>query len=284
MYTQPDRPAGRGRRLTPSPVKQAALDAGIPVRQPQTLKDRETLAQLESDAPDLMVVVAYGLILPKAALRIPAHGCWNVHASLLPRWRGAAPIHRALLAGDSETGVALMRMQAGLDTGPVLLERRAAIGPDGTAATLHDRLAVLGAEMLGDGLKRLARGESLIETPQSETGITYAHKLEKSEARLDWRESAAMLARKVRAFTPWPVAEALIDGELVRIHAAQAIDAAFDEASSTNHPPGCVVGDSREFLDVATGDGVLRILELQRAGGRRVSARDWLNARRDRTS
>lgn len=275
VYTQPDRPAGRGRRLAPSPVKHAALAAGLPVRQPETLKDAAVLARLSADAPDLLVVVAYGLILPKAILGVPRFGCWNVHASLLPRWRGAAPIQRALLAGDAHTGVCLMRMRPGLDTGPVLLERRTPIAAEETAASLHDRLATLGAELLAEGLARLARGEALPETEQAHDEATYAHKLDKAEARLDWTEPAHVLVRKVRAFSPWPVAEADIEGERVRIFAAEAIDATVREA------PGERVA-SRATLDIATGAGVLRIHELQREGGRRIAARDWLNARRAR--
>ncbi|HEY0178502.1 MAG TPA: methionyl-tRNA formyltransferase [Dokdonella sp.] len=275
VYTQPDRPAGRGRRLAPSPVKEAALAAGVAVEQPQTLRDASVQRRLRGHAPDLLVVVAYGLILPKAVLAIPRLGAWNVHASLLPRWRGAAPIQRAILAGDAETGVDLMRMEAGLDTGPVLLERRTPIGAEETAGALHDRLAVLGAELLADALARAARGETLEATPQASDGVTYAHKLDKAEARLDWNEPAAALARKVRAFDPWPVAEGVVAGELVRIWSAAAVDAASTAA------PGTLAAVHRDAVDVATGAGVLRIRELQRAGGRRMPVRDWLNARRD---
>ncbi|WP_062537903.1 methionyl-tRNA formyltransferase, partial [Mizugakiibacter sediminis] len=188
VYTQPDRPAGRGRALTMSPVKQAALAAGIAVEQPESLKSAEAQQRLREYAPELMVVVAYGLILPRAVLAIPPLGCWNVHASLLPRWRGAAPIQRALLAGDAETGVCLMRMEAGLDTGPVLLVRRTPIAPDDTGGSLHDRLAALGAEVLAEGLARVRRGEPPAATPQPQDGVTYAHKLDKAEARLDFAE------------------------------------------------------------------------------------------------
>ena len=276
VYTQPDRPAGRGRQLVASPVKQAALGAGIAVEQPQTLRDPAVRARLASHAPDLLVVVAYGLILPKSVLALPRSGCWNVHASLLPRWRGAAPIQRAILAGDAETGVDLMQMEAGLDTGPVLLERRTPIAPDDTGGSLHDRLATLGAEVLAEGLARVLRGERLEPVPQVAHGITYAHKLDKAEARLDWNEPAEALARKVRAFDPWPVAEASLEGERVRIWRAQALAARVDVV------PGTLLEGSREHLDVATRDGVLRVLELQREGGRRIGARDWRNARRER--
>jgi len=274
-YTQPDRPAGRGRKLAASPVKQAALAANVPVEQPETLRDPAARARLAAYAPDLVVVVAYGLILPKAVLALPRLGCWNVHASLLPRWRGAAPIQRAILAGDAETGVDLMQMEAGLDTGPVLLEARTPIEPDDTGGRLHDRLAALGAATLADGLARVLRGETLVPTAQREEGVAYAHKLDKAEARLDWNEPAVALARKVRAFDPWPVAEAVIDGERLRIWSAQALDADAGAA------PGRVVATQRDAIDVATGAGVLRITELQREGGRRIAVRDWLNARRD---
>ena len=275
VYTQPDRPAGRGRKLAASPVKQAALAAGIAVEQPETLRDKAMRERLAAYAPDLMIVVAYGLILPKSVLAMPRLGCWNVHASLLPRWRGAAPIQRAILAGDAGTGVDLMQMEAGLDTGPVLLERRTPIAPDDTGGTLHDRLAELGAEVLADGLVRVLRGETLAATPQAADGATYAPKLEKHEAKLDWSDSAAALARKVRAFDPWPVAEAVIDGERVRVWSAEPI------AGSATAASGTIAATHRDAIDVATGDGLLRIRELQRDGGRRIAVRDWLNARRD---
>jgi methionyl-tRNA formyltransferase len=276
VYTQPDRPAGRGRKLTSSPVKQRALEANIAVEQPETLKTPDAQQRLAGYAPDLMIVVAYGLILPKKVLAIPRLGCWNVHASLLPRWRGAAPIQRAILAGDAETGVDLMQMEAGLDTGPVLIERRTPIGDDDTGGSLHDRLATLGAEALAEGLARIARGEMLTPRAQAETGVVYAHKLEKSEGRLDWNEPASVLARKVRAFDPWPATEAEIWGERVRIWSAEAIDARTDQ------PPGTIVATGRDAIDVATGKGLLRISAVQREGGRRISVRDWQNARRKR--
>jgi len=274
-YTQPDRPAGRGRKLAASPVKQAAVAAGIAVEQPETLRDESVRARLREYAPDLLVVVAYGLILPKAVLALPRLGCWNVHASLLPRWRGAAPIQRAILAGDGETGVDLMQMEAGLDTGPVLLEKRTPIAADDTGGRLHDRLAELGAQALAEGLAQVLGGGMLVATPQAADGVTYAHKLDKAEARLDWNEAAAALARKVRAFDPWPVAEAEIHGERLRIWSATPI------AQVTDAVPGSLVATHRDAIDVATGDGVLRIHELQREGGRRVAVRDWLNARRE---
>src|SRR6478752_8971362 len=224
VYTQPDRPAGRGRKLTQSPVKLHALEANIPVEQPETLKAPDAQHRLADYAPDLMIVVAYGLILPKKVLAIPRLGCWNVHASLLPRWRGAAPIQRAIEAGDRDTGVCLMQMEKGLDTGPVLLAQRLPIGPDETGGQLHDRLAALGAQVLADGLGLLRAGMRPVPQPQPADGVTYAHKLDKAEARLDWTQPAAALARKVRAFQPWPVAEAELAGERLRIHGAIALD------------------------------------------------------------
>jgi len=271
VYTQPDRPAGRGRQLQSSPVKQRALAAGLSVEQPQSLRDSAVQAGLRAYAPDLLVVVAYGLILPPAVLAIPPLGGWNVHASLLPRWRGAAPIQRAILAGDAQTGVGLMQMDAGLDTGPVLLERRTEIRGDDHAGSLHDRLAALGAEVLAEGLAKLQRGEPLPARRQSEVGVCHAPKLEKSEALLDWREPSIRLDRKVRAFNPWPVAEAEIAGERVRIHAAEPV--------GTDGPPGEPVRHHRSRLVIACGEGALAILKLQRAGGRVIDAADYVNGR-----
>jgi methionyl-tRNA formyltransferase len=228
--------------------------------------------------PDLLVVVAYGLILPQSILDIPTHGGWNVHASLLPRWRGAAPIQRAIEAGDTETGVCLMQMEKGLDTGPVLLSQRIAIGTQETGGQLHDRLAELGAQTLADGLGLLRAGMRPVPQPQSAIGVTYAHKLDKAEARLDWSQPADVLARKVRAFNPWPVAEATLADERVRIHDAIALPLAHAVA------PGSLLLANREGIDIACGDGALRIRVLQREGGKPITAADWVNARRDPVS
>ncbi|PJL36599.1 methionyl-tRNA formyltransferase [Stenotrophomonas maltophilia] len=275
VYTQPDRPAGRGRGLAPSPVKLEAVARGIPVYQPESLKDEAAQQQLRDLQPDLMVVVAYGLILPKAVLAIPTHGCWNVHASLLPRWRGAAPIQRAIQAGDTKTGVCLMQMEAGLDTGPVLLHQELPIATTDTGGQLHDKLAELGAQVLSDGLGLLRAGIKPVARPQPEQGVTYAHKLDKAEARLDWVLDAGALARTVRAFNPWPIAEASLAGERVRIHGAVALDLAHGQA------PGTVLAASRDGIDIACGQGVLRLRVLQREGGKAITAADYLNARRD---
>ncbi|WP_045737425.1 methionyl-tRNA formyltransferase [Xanthomonas sp. MUS 060] len=275
VYTQPDRPAGRGRGVTPSPVKLEAVARGIPVLQPKTLRAPESLQALRALQPDLIVVVAYGLILPKAVLAIPTHGCWNVHASLLPRWRGAAPIQRAIEAGDAETGVCLMQMDVSLDTGPVLLSQRTPIDEAETGGQLHDRLAVLGAQVLSDGLGLLRAGLRPVAQPQPKTGVTYAHKLDKAQARLDWQQSAAHLARQVRAFTPWPVAEVVLAGERVRIHGAIALDLAHKQQ------PGTLLTASKQGIDIACGQGALRLRLLQREGGKTITAADYLNARRD---
>ena len=275
VYTQPDRPAGRGRGVQASPVKIEALARGIDVLQPETLRTQVSRDALRALKPDLMVVVAYGLLLPPKILEIPRHGCWNVHASLLPRWRGAAPIQRAIEAGDRETGVCLMQMEQGLDTGPVLLCQKTPVGADETAGQLHDRLARLGAQTLSDGLGLLRAGIKPVAIPQpTDDRVAYAHKLEKTEAKLDWTQPADVLARKVRAFNPWPMAEAMLEGERVRIHAARPM------ALMHKLPPGRLLLAGKTGLDVACGEGALRITMLQREGGRAITAADWVNARR----
>ena len=275
VYTQPDRPAGRGRELTPSPVKREALLRGIPVLQPENFKAAISRKALRALQPDLMIVVAYGLILPQSVLDIPTHGCWNVHASLLPRWRGAAPIQRAIEAGDRETGVCLMQMEKGLDTGPVLLAQTTEIGETETGGQLHDRLAEIGASVLSDGLGLLRAELRPQPWVQPEEGVTYAHKLDKAEARLDWNQPAVALAAKVRAFNPWPMAEAVVAGERVRLHGAVALPLAHGAA------PGTLLQAGREGIDIACGEGVLRVRVLQRDGGKAITAADYLNGRRD---
>ena len=273
VYTQPDRPAGRGRQLNLSPVKVEAIARAIPVYQPENFKTEQQREQLHSLAPDLMIVVAYGLILPQSVLTIPKVGCWNVHASLLPRWRGAAPIQRALEAGDRRSGVCLMQMEKGLDTGPVLLSLETPISDEDTGGSLHDRLALLGAEVLGDGLKLLRAGMRPVAQPQPADGVTYAHKLDKAEARLDWSQPAEVLARRVRAFHPWPICEALVADERLRIHAARALPLDHGQV------PGTVLMANKAGLDIACGQGVLRLLQIQRDGGRPIAIADYLNAR-----
>jgi methionyl-tRNA formyltransferase len=273
VYTQPDRPAGRGRLATASPVKQKALELGLPVYQPLNFKSEEALQLLKSHQADMMIVVAYGLILPVAVLTAQPQGCWNVHASLLPRWRGAAPIQRAIEAGDKKTGVCLMQMEKGLDTGPVLLQLSTDILPEDTSATLHDRLSKLGAEVLSDGLKLARLGMQFDAEAQSESSVTYAKKIEKSEALLDWQLAAPQLERMVRAFNPWPIAETQLQGERVRIHQAIALDMHTDKL------PGSVLVANKEGIEIACGQGVLRLLQVQRDGGRVMSAAEYLNAR-----
>ena len=273
VYTQPDRPAGRGRGMQPSPVKLEAALRGIPVLQPESLKSALSRDAMRALKPDLLIVVAYGLILPQSILDIPAYGGWNVHASLLPRWRGAAPIQRAIEAGDNETGICLMQMERGLDTGPVLLTQRLSIGEHETGGQLHDRLAELGAQTLADGLGLLRAELRPAASPQSTVGVSYAHKLDKGEAKLDWTQPADLLARKVRAFNPWPMAEADIGGERVRIHGAIPI------ACAAHVIPGSVLAAGRDGIDIACGEGALRIRVLQREGGKAITAADFLNAR-----
>jgi methionyl-tRNA formyltransferase len=276
VFTQPDRPAGRGRQLKPSPVKQIALEAGLEVYQPETLKSVEAGKLLADLQPDLMVVVAYGLILPAEILSLPVHGCWNIHASLLPRWRGAAPIQRAIEAGDDETGVCIMQIDEGLDTGDVLQTVRIPLDGSETGGSLHDTLAVAGANALLDCVNALAGGKGPTASPQPEEGACYARKLLKSEAQIDWNEPAEVIERRVRAFNPWPVAWCLAGSERLRIWRAEVPSAAQGEGHAAI--PGTVLGTDRTVIDVATGRGVLRLLELQRPGKRRLNATDFLNA------
>jgi methionyl-tRNA formyltransferase len=283
VYTQPDRPAGRGRRTSASPVKQLALSHGIPVEQPRSLRDRESQHALAAYHGDLMIVAAYGLLLPEPVLRSPRLGCINVHASLLPRWRGAAPIQHAILAGDTETGISIMQMDAGLDTGPVLRRAACAIGDDDTGATLHARLADLGAATMVETLADLATpaAASMHAEAQDETLATYAGRIAKADGLLDWSRPADVLERQVRAFNPWPVAFAILppgrspaDGAGGRLRIWNARVLAYAGGAS----PGTVLASGASGIDVATGRGALRILTLQAAGKKSMSSGDYLNA------
>lgn len=265
VLSQPDRPAGRGRKLTASPVKALALANGLPVQQPSSLRDADAVAALRDLHPDVLVVAAYGLLLPQDVLDLPPLGCLNIHASLLPRWRGAAPIHRAILAGDRETGIAIMQMDAGLDTGAVLLERRVPIASSDTTASLHETLAALGAEAIVEAIGGRCR-EDLQPHAQPQEGVTYASKLDKGEALLDFSNSAIELDRQIRGLNPWPVAETSLDGKRVRVWRAECTDGDSDA------PPGTLLNIVADSVEVATGEGRLLLHEIQRDGGKRVSA------------
>ncbi len=275
VYTQPDRPAGRGRELKASPVKELALERRLPVYQPASLKDADAVNELRALQPDLMIVAAYGLLLPQSVLDIPRFGCLNVHASLLPRWRGAAPIQRAILAGDRETGITIMQMDAGLDTGAMRYLERCPISPNDTGASLHDRLALLGGEALVAALDLLVAGE-LPSAPQNDTDATYARKLTKEEARLDWQQPADALARCIRAYNPVPVAYTTLGDQVVRLWQGRALDEA------TTAPAGMIIAADRDGLRVAAGNGSVLLLEtLQLPGGKPLPVLQLLNARRD---
>ncbi|MDA7086761.1 methionyl-tRNA formyltransferase [Pseudomonas sp. SA3-5] len=272
VYSQPDRPAGRGQKLAASPVKQLALQHAVPVYQPQTLRDPAAQAELAALAPDLLVVVAYGLILPQVVLDIPRLGCINSHASLLPRWRGAAPIQRAIEAGDNESGVTVMQMEAGLDTGPMLLKVSTPIAADDTGGSLHDRLAALGPPAVLDAIAGLAAG-TLVGEVQDDSLATYAHKLNKDEARLDWTRPALELERLIRAFHPWPICHSTLTGAALKVHAAEP-----GEGSGT---PGRILAADKQGLTVACGQGALRLTRLQLPGGKALDFSDLYNSRRE---
>ena len=278
VLTQPDRPAGRGMKLQASPVKRFAEEHGLAVAQPPSLRRTgkfpaeatAAIEQLKATPHDVMVVAAYGLLLPQEVLDIAPHGCINIHASLLPRWRGAAPIHRAIEAGDTQTGITLMQMDAGLDTGAMISEARTPIHPDDTTATLHDRLARAGATLIVDALAELERNGKLHAVPQPADGATYAAKIGKHEAALDWHRPAAVLARQVRAFDPFPGGVATLDGTALKIWAATPLEMRSDAA------PGTIVEVAPEGVAIACGEGVLRLTQLQKPGGKRLPAREFL--------
>ncbi len=285
VLTQPDRPAGRGMKLQASSVKQWAQNHGIAMAQPRSLrldgKYPEDAAAaktaIEAAQADVMVVAAYGLILPQWVLDLPKKGCLNIHASLLPRWRGAAPIHRAIEAGDAQSGITIMQMDAGLDTGEMLLVERLAIDAADSTESLHDKLAALGGRLIVKALELAALGgESdervLSATPQPLEGISYAHKIEKHEAPIDWSQSAAVIARRIRAFKPFPIASSTLGGEVIKLHEATALLQAVPMASS----PGQVLAASAAGLDVATGSGIIRVTQLQKSGGKAMNAADFL--------
>ena len=281
VFTQPDRPAGRGQTVHLSDVKRRAVDLGLDVLQPASFKTPDAAAALGRLELDALVVVAYGLILPAAVLALPKLGCFNIHASLLPRWRGAAPIQRALLAGDTATGVTIMRMEAGLDTGPVLAARELKIGDRETAGSLHERLAPLGGELLVETLDAIADGRAR-EQAQSQSGITYAEKITKAEALIDWREAATSILRRVRAFNPWPIAETRMNGAQLRIWDAELVPvmATPSGADGASRPPGSVVAASSDGIDVACGRGALRLLRLQLAGRKPLAVPEFLKSQR----
>ncbi len=272
VYTQPDRPAGRGHKLMPSAVKQLALQHGIAVYQPQSLRDPQAQAELAALKADLLVVVAYGLILPQAVLDIPRLGCINSHASLLPRWRGAAPIQRAIEAGDQQSGVTVMRMEAGLDTGPMLLKVSTPISATDTGGSLHDRLAELGSAAVVEAVSQLAAGQ-LPGEAQDDSLATYAHKLNKDEARLDWSRPAVELERLIRAFNPWPLCHSSLNGEPLKVHAAQLGDG--------HGQPGSILAADKNGLRVACGTGALRLTRLQLPGGKPLNFSDLYNSRHE---
>ena len=274
VYTQPDKPAGRGQKLTASPVKDLALAHDLPVYQPASLRNEEAQVELAALGADLMVVVAYGLILPKAVLDTPRLGCLNVHGSLLPRWRGAAPIQRAIWAGDAETGVTIMQMDVGLDTGAMIRKVSCTIASDETSASLYDKLAELGPQALVDTLNAMAAGETAAEA-QDDGLANYAQKLSKEEARIDWSMEAVAIERCIRAFNPWPISWFEVAEQTIKVWQAEVID------SDHGQPVGTLLKADKQGIDVATGKGVLRLLTLQPPGKKAMSVPDLLNSRRD---
>ena len=275
VYTQPDRGVGRGRKIQFSAVKECAVSHNIDVFQPKSLKSAEAQQQIRELAPDLMVVVAYGLILPQSVLDIPKYGCWNIHASLLPRWRGAAPIHRAMLAGDKTTGVGIMQMEAGLDTGPVFTQHECRINEEDTLPVLHDRLALMGANALLECLQLLEN--NLLPKPmiQDQASVTYAHKLEKAESLIDWSESAESIERKVRSLNPWPGVQANIQGEIYKIWEAKILK------QNSENKPGDIVTANKKELIIQCGSDQLHILKLQKPGKNKMPIQQFMASKKD---
>lgn len=275
VYTQPDRPAGRGLKLTPSPVKKAALDYQLPVYQPASLRDAQAQAELAALQPDLIAVVVYGTLLPRAVLDLPRLGCLNVHPSILPRWRGPTPLQRAIEAGDLETGVTIMLLDEGCDTGDILSQQHSPLYPTDTAQSLSTRLAIMGSELLVRTIDQWEH-QQIIATKQDDSQAIYAPKLEKSDGNLDWNLSAAVLERKIRAFNPWPVAFTHWEGQVLRVWQAELIG----ERVAANIRPGTILALHSNGIDVATGDQVLRLITIQLAGNKAISAQDFINAKR----
>lgn len=274
VYTQPDKPAGRGQKLTASPVKELAIAHNLPIYQPASLRNEEAQAELASLGADLMVVVAYGLILPKAVLDTPRLGCINVHGSLLPRWRGAAPIQRAIWAGDAETGVTIMQMDVGLDTGAMIRKVSCPIAADETSTSLYDKLAELGPLALVDTVDAMAAGNTTAE-PQDDALANYAQKLSKEEARIDWTMDAVAIERCIRAFNPWPISWCEVAGQTIKVWQAEVIEHEHGQSAGT------LLKADKQGIDIATGKGVLRLLTLQPPGKKAMSVTDLLNSRRD---
>ena len=280
VFTQPDRPAGRGQPLHASPIKTRALELGLSIHQPLNFKSPETLEILRALDLDALIVVAYGLILPPTVLKCPRWGCINIHASLLPRWRGAAPIQRAVLAGDAQTGISIMRMDAGLDTGPILATRAIDISAVDTSKTVHDRLAQLGAELICETLGALD-GDRIREAPQPADGVVYAEKINKAEALIDWRSDAVQIGRRIRAFNPWPIAETRLHDAQLRIWDAEIGDASsMRQMPAADTAPGTVLAATQAGIDVMCGSGIVRILRLQLAGRKPLLAQEFIRGQR----